>query len=147
MSVAPLPHSVTPGTQPDYTALVRFLLEPLVESPSSLKVDCEILGQGSRVFIRVAFDGEDKGKVLGRGGRNLKAIQTVLQSVGTLAQQTVNIDVFGGHGMDNDHRDHRSSSGDGGGSFRRSRPRSGPSRSGPRPGPSFPRTRPRRPQF
>lgn len=147
MSVAPIPTTVT-IVQPDYIALVRFLLEPLVDSPSSLKVDCEILGQGSRVFIRVAFNDEDKGRALGRGGRNLKAVQSVVRAVGQLAQQAVSIDVFGGQGDEGDRPGDR----DGGGSFRRSRSRSGPPRSGPpRSGPSgsapsFPRARPRRPQ-
>ncbi|MGA1262867.1 MAG: KH domain-containing protein [Prochlorothrix sp.] len=139
--MAPLATIGTTNIQPDYIALVRFLLEPLVDSPSSLKVDCEILGQGSRVFIRVAFDEEDKGKALGRGGRNLKAVQSVVRAVGQLAHQTVNIDVFGGHGGEGDRLDR----GDGGGSFRRSRTRSGPRSGPPSPGPSFPRSRPRRP--
>ncbi|MEB3164903.1 MAG: KH domain-containing protein [Prochlorothrix sp.] len=143
--MAPLSTIGTTNIQPDYIALVRFLLEPLVDSPSSLKVDCEILGQGSRVFIRVAFDEEDKGKALGRGGRNLKAVQSVVRAVGQLAHQTVNIDVFGGHGGEGDRLDHRFDRGDGGGSFRRSRTRSGPRSGPPSPGPSFPRSRPRRP--
>ncbi|KKI99912.1 KH domain-containing protein [Prochlorothrix hollandica] len=125
-----------PPLQPDYGALIRFLIEPLLDSPSSLKVDCEVLGQGTRVFIRLAFADADKSVALGRGGRNVRAIQVLLKSVGQMAQQTVTLDIFGEQSADYS-RPPRSAS------F--SRP--GPSRPGPsRPSveSGVPRARPRR---
>ncbi|WP_448570928.1 KH domain-containing protein [Trichothermofontia sp.] len=87
---------------PDYIHLLRFLVEPLLDSPDSLRVDCEISTR-SRVWLRVAFEGEDKGRAFGRGGRNLQAIRTVLTAVAQAAGHTLHLEVFGhghGHGPD-----------------------------------------------
>ena len=77
-----MPNSSDSAAQltPDYGKIVKFLLEPLVDDPASLKVDCEKLNSSEKIWVRVAFEQEDKGKVFGRGGRNLKAIQTVLNT-------------------------------------------------------------------
>ena len=80
---------------PDYQAIVRFLLEPLLDDPATLRVDCEQLSSSDKVWLRVAFEQEDKGKVFGRGGRNLKAIQTVLNTSGADSQHQIYLDVYG----------------------------------------------------
>lgn len=98
-----MPESVPPladpaATSPDYVRLLRFLVEPLLDSPDSLRVDCEISTR-SRVWLRVAFEGEDKGRAFGRGGRNLQAIRTVLTAIAQAAGHTLHLEVFGhGHG-------------------------------------------------
>ncbi|WP_448560823.1 KH domain-containing protein [Trichothermofontia sp.] len=98
-SVPPL---ADPAVAPDYAHLLRFLVEPLLDSPDSLRVDCEILTR-SRVWLRVAFEGEDKGRAFGRGGRNLQAIRTVLTAVAQAAGHTLHLEVFGhGHGQGGD---------------------------------------------
>lgn len=95
-------------------ALTRFLLEPLVESSDSLKIDCETSATRGRVLIRVAFDGEDKGRVFGRGGRNIQAVKTVLGAVAQLSGYSAHLDVHGSSSSGNDgdsrERSHRSSS-------------------------------------
>jgi uncharacterized protein len=83
------------GSTPDYEKLVRFLIEPFLESPEALKLDCEISPNKPRIWIRLAFDGEDKGRVFGRGGRNIQSIRTVLGAVGKLAGQMVHLEVYG----------------------------------------------------
>lgn len=90
---------------PDYTALVRFLVLPLLESPSSLKIDCEIIPSNPRVWIRLAFEGEDKGRVFGRGGRNIQAIRTVIEAAAKAAGQSVYLDIYGGIGTERDSGD------------------------------------------
>lgn len=80
--------------QPDYVGLVRFLVEPFLESPSSLSVDCEISNK-TRIWLRVAFEGEDKGRVFGRGGRNIQAIRTVIAAAATAAGHSIYIDIYG----------------------------------------------------
>ncbi|WP_267383465.1 KH domain-containing protein [Cyanobacterium sp. uoEpiScrs1] len=81
-------------TSPDYLGLVEFLIEPLLESPDSLSVDCEQVNNNQRVWIRLAFEGNDKGRVLGRSGRNLQAIRVVLQIAATAAGQSVYLDIY-----------------------------------------------------
>ena len=86
---------------PDYTALIKFLVVPFLESPESLSVDCEKSNGSAKVWIRVAFEAEDKGRVFGRGGRNIQAIRTVVQAAALNAGQSVHLDIFGGGGTPN----------------------------------------------
>jgi predicted RNA-binding protein YlqC (UPF0109 family) len=57
-----------PAASPNYVGLVKFLVQPFLESPESLSVDCEMSYTLKRAWIRIAFDPTDKGKVFGRIG-------------------------------------------------------------------------------
>lgn len=83
-----------PPASPDYVELVRYLIEPFLESPGSLRVDCEIHPRQARAWIRLAFDDPDKGRVYGRGGRNIHAIRTVLEAVAKTAGQSIYLDIY-----------------------------------------------------
>lgn len=81
---------------PNYVELTRFLLQPFLDAPDVLKVDAEFSHARSRVLIRVAFDeAEDRGRVFGRGGRNIKAITTTIAGVAKAAGQSARLEVFG----------------------------------------------------
>ncbi|NET01262.1 MAG: KH domain-containing protein [Sphaerospermopsis sp. SIO1G2] len=82
-------------TSPNYVGLVKFLVQPFLESPESLSVDCEMSYSLNRAWIRIAFDPTDKGKVFGRWGRNIQAIRTVIATAAELAGQTVYLDIYG----------------------------------------------------
>lgn len=84
-----------PNTGPDYVGLVKFLLEPFLESPEALSVDWETSLNHKRVWIRIAFDSTDKGKVFGRGGRNIEAIRQVISAAAANAGQSVYLDIYG----------------------------------------------------
>jgi uncharacterized protein len=79
---------------PDYVGLVRFLVEPFLETPQRLSVDCEKSHANERVWIRLAFEGTDKGRVFGRGGRNIQAIRTVIQAVAQASGQFAHLDIY-----------------------------------------------------
>lgn len=83
------------NASPDYVSLVRFLLEPLLESGDSLSVDCEKSPSKPKVLIRMAFDDPDKGRVFGRGGRNIQAIRTVLEAAAQTAGESIYLDIYG----------------------------------------------------
>lgn len=87
--------SVRSAKEPDYAGLVEFLIQPFLESPDSLSVDCEFFASTSRVWIRIAFEGEDKGRVFGRGGRNIQSIRTVIAAAAALAGHSVYLDIYG----------------------------------------------------
>jgi hypothetical protein len=80
---------------PDYIGLVNFLVKPFLEYPNSLSVDCEQLNQSQRVWIRIAFEDTDKGRVYGRGGRNIQAVRNVLQTTAALSEQVIYLDIYG----------------------------------------------------
>lgn len=119
---------------PDFEALVRFLVTPFLESPDALRLDFESLSGGQRLWIRVAFDSEDKGRVFGRGGRNIQAIRKVLKATGALHNCSVHLDVYGESSQDSSsgHDRARPRGGRGGGRPRRGGGRPGASRTPPR---------------
>ncbi len=82
---------------PNYVGLIRFLLEPFMEAPDTLRIHAEFSPATSRIWIRLAFAGDDKGRVYGRGGRNLQAIRSVLNAAAAAAGQQVYLDVYGDH--------------------------------------------------
>ncbi len=93
----PVSETLTSSLQnasPDYIGLVKFLIEPFLEAPQRLSIDCEKSNANERVWIRLAFEGADKGRVFGRGGRNIQAIRTVLQAVAQAAGQSVHLDIY-----------------------------------------------------
>ncbi|MBV8887090.1 MAG: KH domain-containing protein, partial [Chroococcidiopsidaceae cyanobacterium CP_BM_RX_35] len=55
----------------------------------------------ARVWIRVAFEGEDKGRVFGRGGRNIQAIRTVVAAAATAAGHSAYLDIYGSQASTN----------------------------------------------
>jgi hypothetical protein len=79
---------------PDYVGLVEYLLAPFLDDPNSLNIDCEVLQERQKVWLRVAFDTTDKGKVFGRGGRNIQAIRTVLNTAAAIANESVFLDIY-----------------------------------------------------
>ena len=81
-------------SQPDYDGLVRFLIEPLLESPELLSFDCEHIPTTKRVWIRLAFEDNDKGKIYGRGGRNIQAVRNVLQTAAQMAGETLYLEIY-----------------------------------------------------
>jgi hypothetical protein len=88
-------HSLQP--QPDYAGLLRFLMQPFLDTPEALRVDCENCADGSRIWVRMAFEGADKGRMFGRGGRNVQAVRDVLTSVAKAAGQSATLEIYGGH--------------------------------------------------
>ena len=93
-----MPDSIALSSQankiPLYVELVKFLIEPFLDSPESLSIDCEELNQNQRVWVRLAFEGSDKGKVFGRGGRNIQAIRKILETTAIAAGQTLYLDIY-----------------------------------------------------
>ena len=82
-------------SSPDFTNLVRFLVEPFLESPDSLSIDSEVSSSKSKTLIRLAFEGDDRGRVFGRGGRNIQAIRKVVEAAAALVSWSVRLEVYG----------------------------------------------------
>jgi hypothetical protein len=81
----------------DYGALVRFLMEPLLVERDALRVDCEQIGQSSRFVVRVAFAPSDRPHVLGRHGRAVQSMRSVLEFAAQNVGQTARLEVYGEH--------------------------------------------------
>lgn len=100
----------SPTSERNFEAIARFLMAPFLEQPEALKFHAETLAGGKKLWLRAAFgEDEDKGRVFGRGGRNINAIRTVLASAAQLSEMTVNLSVFGEPAPERSSRDSDSS--------------------------------------
>jgi uncharacterized protein len=73
--------------------LVRYLVESLVEDASSVSI--EKVESGDSVRFEVSLDPEDVGKVIGRGGRIIKAVRTLARAAGSTEGLHVDVDILG----------------------------------------------------
>ena len=80
-------------TGADTEALVRYLIESLVDKPESASVNA-VSGDGT-VKFEVVLDTEDVGKIIGRGGRIIKAIRTLARAAGSTEGLMVDVEVMG----------------------------------------------------
>lgn len=80
-------------TGADTEALVRYLVESLVDEPESVVID--VTESDTSVMYRITLDPGDVGKVIGRGGRIIKAIRTLVRAAGSTGDRSVEVDVVG----------------------------------------------------
>ena len=112
---------------PDYEQLARFLIEPFLENPKSLSLNSEVNSQSKKIWLRVAFDKSDRGKVFGRGGRNIQAIRIAIQTAASAHGETVFLDIYSDEPPKEDSgRRERSSGNSGNHRKRRSAPKPAP---------------------
>jgi uncharacterized protein len=71
--------------------LLLFLARSLVDEPE--KVEVEGRETDSRVDLTLRVAPDDVGKVIGRGGRIVKAIRTVMKAASVKAKKRVNVEV------------------------------------------------------
>lgn len=82
------------ASSPDYVGLASFLLTPFLDDSQSLHIDCEKIPSTRKVWLRVAFDVAEKGKVFGRGGRNIQAIRALLETAAASVDQFIHLDIY-----------------------------------------------------
>lgn len=78
-------------TGADTEGLVRYLVESLVESPES--VDITVVEDEEALRFEIKLDQADVGKVIGRGGRIIKAIRTLARAAGSTEERQVEVDI------------------------------------------------------
>ena len=115
---------------PDYEKLARFLIEPFLEDTANLRLNSEVNPQSKKIWLRVAFDKSDRGKVFGRGGRNIQAIRTAIQTAASAHEESVFLDIYSDEPPQEDsNRRERSDSRGGGGNRNK---RKGPPKPAPK---------------
>ncbi len=77
--------------KPDYTNLVKYCVERLVDEPDSVSVDSRTDRSGAYINVTVAPN--DVGKVIGRNGRIVNALRSLVSSVGAKQRQRVYVKV------------------------------------------------------
>jgi predicted RNA-binding protein YlqC (UPF0109 family) len=72
--------------------LVELVARSLVDDPNAVEVQVVDGPQGATIEVRVAAD--DVGKLIGRGGRVIKAIRTLARAAATGSGKRVNVEVL-----------------------------------------------------
>lgn len=73
--------------------LVKFLVESLVDNPEAVTIS--VAEEEACIRFSVGLDPEDVGKVIGRGGRIIKAIRTLARAAGSTEGRQVEVDIVG----------------------------------------------------
>lgn len=77
----------------DTEALVRFLITSLVDNPDSVDIAKRV--SGDSVSYEVSLHSDDVGKVIGRQGRIIKAIRTLVRASAGATSEHVDVEVLG----------------------------------------------------
>jgi predicted RNA-binding protein YlqC (UPF0109 family) len=77
----------------DTEELLRFLVTSLVESPDAVKISRR--QEGTLTVFDIELEPDDVGKVIGRKGRIIKAIRTVVRAAGGAGGEHVDVEVLG----------------------------------------------------
>lgn len=73
--------------------LVHYLVKALVDQPD--KVVLEEKGSGDTVLFELSVAPEDMGKVIGRNGKTIEALRTVVQLAATSSRKKCRLEVLG----------------------------------------------------
>ena len=68
------------------------LARALVDEPSAVEVE-QFEEEDGTVVLELAVDGEDYGKVIGRGGRTANALRTVVKACAVREERRVLVDI------------------------------------------------------
>ncbi len=71
--------------------LLILLVRPIVDEPESVEVTAS--ESENRVDLELTVAPDDVGKVIGRGGRTIRAIRTVVKAASVNAGKRVNVEV------------------------------------------------------
>jgi predicted RNA-binding protein YlqC (UPF0109 family) len=77
----------------DTDTLIKQLVESLVDEPGD--VDIARSESDTSISYKITVNPDDVGKVIGRQGRIIKAIRTVMRAAGSVNGEQVNVDVLG----------------------------------------------------
>ena len=71
--------------------LLVLLVRPIVDEPD--RVEVEVSESDTRVDLELRVAPDDIGKVIGRGGRTIRAIRTVVKAASVKVGKRVNVEV------------------------------------------------------
>ena len=75
-------------------AFLRDVLTPLLDHPEALRV--EESGEGRRRQVLVYADPLDRGRIIGKHGRMISALRTLVKTAGEKAGLSVDLELFDG---------------------------------------------------
>jgi predicted RNA-binding protein YlqC (UPF0109 family) len=80
------------GPSIDYRALVEYVAKSLAEKPEEVSVEAFERGAGT-VAIKVKLADDDVGRFIGKAGRNIEAIRTLVRVASSRDRKRVFVDL------------------------------------------------------
>ena len=80
------------GPPVDYRALVEFVARSIAEKPEEVKVEAFERSRGT-VSVTVKMAEEDVGKLIGKGGRNIEALRSLVRAASLRERRRVFVDL------------------------------------------------------
>lgn len=80
------------GFNEELQTLVESIIEPLIDNPDALRVESVI--DGNEVSINIEVDPEDAGKVIGRQGRVIKSVRTLVRAAASRKDMSANVELI-----------------------------------------------------
>ena len=77
----------------DYVDLVEFIVKNLVDKPEAVIVEGH-QGRGRSETVEIRLDPVDVGRVIGKGGRNIEAIRSLVKASAIKEHHRVNVEVI-----------------------------------------------------
>jgi predicted RNA-binding protein YlqC (UPF0109 family) len=77
----------------DYVDLVEFIVKSIVDHPEAVAVEA-VEGRGRSETLEIRLDPGDVGRVIGKGGRNIEAIRSLVKASAIKEHHRVNVEVI-----------------------------------------------------
>ena len=77
----------------DFAGMVRTLVEPIVDNKDDLEIS-ESATEDGTALVEIRVHEDDAGKVIGRQGRVIKSIRTLVRAAGTRTGQHVDVELI-----------------------------------------------------
>jgi len=84
-----------PGPSIDYKALVEYVARSVADKPAEVEVISIDRGRGT-VAIKVKMADEDMGRLIGKAGRNIEALRTLVRVASLRERKRVFVDLATG---------------------------------------------------
>jgi predicted RNA-binding protein YlqC (UPF0109 family) len=83
------------GPAVDYRALVEFIAQSVADKPDEVEIHAVDRGRGT-LAIKVKMADEDMGRLIGKGGRNIEALRTLVRVASLRERKRVFVDLATG---------------------------------------------------
>jgi len=68
------------------------VLSPILDHPEALRV--EVKGEGRKVDVLIFAEPKDRGRIIGKSGRMITSLRTLMQAAGEKVGARVNVELF-----------------------------------------------------
>ena len=89
------PYGGPSGPAIDYRALVDFVARSVADKPAEVEVNAIDRGRGT-IAIKVRMADEDMGRLIGKSGRNIEALRTLVRVASLRERKRVFVDLATG---------------------------------------------------